>query len=86
MGKPFELKGRRVEMFRCHLDPAIGPKARNAFSKHEYPGWEFELTPIGVYVKTEHKVPGQPTTIGEHLVPYANIQSIKLFAKTKEEE
>lgn len=78
---PFDLKGRKVEMFRCHLDPAIGPKARNAFSKKEYPDWIFELTPIGIYVRAIMKVPNSPAQEQEHIVPYANVQSIKLVPK-----
>lgn len=26
-----KIRGRSVEMFRCHIDPMIGPKPRNAF-------------------------------------------------------
>lgn len=83
--KSFELKGRKVNMFRCHLDPAIGPKARNAFSKKEYPNWEFELTAIGIYVRAIHRTPHlNKDQMSEHIVPYANVQSIHLIPEEEE--
>lgn len=74
----FDLKGRKISMFRCHLDPSIGPKPKNAFTKKDMPNAYFELTPIGVYVKIIYQVPGNALQESEHLVPYANVQSIKL--------
>lgn len=75
-----DLKNRKIKMFRCHLDPAIGPRPRNAFSKHECQEWDFELTPVGVYVHARYAVPGGRTmTESEHLVPFANVQSIQFI-------
>ena len=73
-----ELKNRKVTQFRCHLDPAIPPKPRNSFDKRELPLWEMELLPIGVYVKARYQAPGTKEVISEHIVPFSNIQSIKL--------
>ena len=78
-----DLKNRKVEMFRCHLDPNINGKSQNAFSKLDirFAGWTFELTPVGVYVSGKAAKPGgKEMTDEDHLVPFANIQSIK-FAK-----
>lgn len=74
-----ELKNRKVLQFRTHIDPAIPPVPKNSFSKKELHNWEFEITPIGIYVKAFSKSPGAlATDFSEHIVPYANVQSIKL--------
>lgn len=64
------LNGRKVKGFRCHLDPMVGPVPRNAFDMATH-AMEAELTPAGVYVKVL-------ATGFEHLIPYANVQSIRL--------
>lgn len=73
-----DLKGRKVVQFRTHIDPMIGPKPRNAFDLREITNGYFELTPVGVYVKLTNNLPGGVVSIFEHIVPYANVQSIKL--------
>lgn len=81
-----QLTGRKVHQFRCHIDPCIGPSPKNAFSiyqtsemeKQKCPWIECELTPAGVYVKVLK-------TGSEHLVPFANVQAIKLVPEEKEE-
>lgn len=78
-----ELKNRKISRFRTHLDPQIGPKPRQAFDMREM-GFEAELTPIGVYIKVKRTEPGKGTTEEEHVVPYANVQSIKLIPVEKE--
>lgn len=72
------LNGRRIKGFRCHLDPMVGPVPRNAFDMETHK-MEGELTPAGVYVKVL-------ATGLEHLVPYANVQSIKLLAEVVDEK
>jgi len=65
-----ELKNRQVEFFRCHIEPGITPMPKNAIHAKELKLEACELTPAGIYVKSP--------TRGEFLVPYANVQSIKL--------
>jgi hypothetical protein len=79
-----ELKNRKVASFRAHLDPAIGPKPRNSFDVRELKNWDFEMTPIGIYVKARFQAPGGGTQEQEHIVPFANIQSIKLAPKEED--
>lgn len=78
-----DLKNRKVFSFRAHIDPMIGPKPRNSFDRRELKNWEFELTPAGVYVKTVFQTPGKPDQESEHIVPFTNIQSIKLMPLEK---
>lgn len=68
---PQELKGRRVDVWRCQIDPMIPPAPANAFKVGIKNIAHAELTPAGVYVLTmKEKM--------EFMIPYANIQSIKL--------
>lgn len=78
-----DLKNRKVEMFRCHIDPAIGAKAKNAFMVGKDGIKEAELTPIGVWVRWVNTSPGNQGNEAEHLVPFANVQSVKLAAMEK---
>lgn len=66
------LAGRKVSMFRCQIDPMIGPKPRNAFLIDERSGMSarFNDEVTGVIVTLEN---GQ-----EHFVFGANIQSVRL--------
>ena len=80
------LKDRRVKMFRCHLDPMINGKSQNAFDANDvrFAGWTFELTPVGVFVTGKQVMPGGKEILPmEHLVPFANIQSIQFFPEVK---
>lgn len=73
------LVGRKVLMFRCHIDPMIPPKPANAFCVGQNNIEYAELVPAGVYARTgKEKL--------EFVVPYANVQSIKLAAHVEEEE
>lgn len=70
------LTGRTVEMFRCYRPPLIGPRHDLAYMV-EAKGLYAELTDIGIYVRE----------IGsgrEHIVPYANIESMKLIRLTED--
>lgn len=80
-----DLKNRRASRFRTQIDPMIAGKPRNAFDMSDFPGGVFELTPIGMYVKVTVRVPGNAPREEEHIVPYANIQSVKLYPVGKEE-
>jgi hypothetical protein len=73
------IAGRRVEMFRCHIDPQIPPKPRNAFMPNDY-GWEAYITEqeTGVYVKTDKGI--------EHYIGMTNIQSIRFMNLPPKEE
>lgn len=74
------LATRKVSMFRCHIDPAIGPTPKLAFSLSDplltAIGLEVELTQVGIYAKWYDR--RNKDKLHEHLVPFANIQSIKL--------
>lgn len=80
-----ELKHRKIASFRAHLDPAIGPKPKNSFDRRELPKWDFEMTPVGVYVRAVFQTPSGITE-AEHIVPFANVQSIKLMPLEKDKE
>ena len=80
--KLFSLSGRGVARFRTHIEPGIGPKPRNAFDMREQM-FDAELTPIGIYVKMTRTEPGKGQSVEEHVVPYSNIQSIKLVPLDK---
>lgn len=68
------LVGRKINTFRCQVDPMVGPKPRNAFVPSQM-AMEAEMAQHGVYVK----VLAHGTFMGsEHLIPFANIQSIRL--------
>lgn len=71
------ISKRKIMMFRCYHDPMIGPKPRQAFSLKECPTWDMELTPVGVYVKWPELANGKMVREHEHMVPFANVQSIK---------
>ncbi len=73
-----EIKNRKIEMFRTYYDPSIGPKPMQAFSRKAMPNAEMELCPLGVYVKLTLRIPGNKDLITEHIVPYTNVQMIKL--------
>lgn len=76
------LVGRKINTFRCQIDPMVGPKPRNAFVPSTM-GMEARLTDKGVYVK----VLAHGTFQGsEHLIPFANIQSIRLELEPIAEE
>ncbi len=66
--------GRKVNTFRCQVDPMVGPKPRNAFVPSTM-SMEAEMTEHGIYVKV---LPYGTFGGSEHMVPYANIQSIRL--------
>lgn len=69
-----ELSKRIVNTFRAQVDPMIGPKPRNAFVPAQM-GMEAHLIDCGVYVKV---LPSGTFQGSEHIVPFANIQSIRL--------
>lgn len=67
-----KLAGRKVEMFRTHIDPMIGPTPRNAFVPASL-GMEAYVNEecSGIIVRLIES--GQ-----EYYVPYSNIQSSRL--------
>lgn len=71
----FKLSGRKVDFFRCHIDPSIGPKPKNAFKCSDMK-MTAELTPIGIYVNYPEN---NENGYAESIVPYPNVQSIKLL-------
>jgi hypothetical protein len=78
-----ELKGRKVHQFRCHIDPSIGAMPKNAFTNGKDGIADIEIVPMGVYVKYFGGAAGTQKTLFEHIVPYANVQSIKLMPEEK---
>lgn len=64
-----ELKGRKVLFFRANIEPGICASPKNAIHYSEMD--TIELNPAGVYVKSKKG--------DEHLVPYGNVQTIKLL-------
>lgn len=76
------LVGRKINTFRCMIDPMVGPKPRNAFVP-ETMGMEAYLTDKGVYVKV---LPYGTFQGSEHLIPFANIQSIRLELDNSSQE
>lgn len=62
--------GRKIQMFRCHFNPMIGPKPMQAFVPPDL-GADAELTSQGVYIKLANGM--------EHFVPFSNIESIKFI-------
>lgn len=73
-----KLSGRKIKFFRCHIDPTIGPKPRNAFDPKQMLMKVCEITPIGVYCKTVDDK--------EHIVPWPNIQKVELLEEIVEEK
>lgn len=82
------LNGRRLQMFRTHIDPQIGPTPKLAFSMQDpllqAIGLEVELTTIGIYAKWYDRRNGDQ--VHEHIVPFANVQSIKLEPELSKED
>lgn len=68
------LVGRKINTWRCQVDPMIGPKPRNAFVPSQM-GMEAELIESGIFVKV---LPHGTFMGSEHIVPFANVQSIRL--------
>ena len=84
-----ELYGRKIAMFRCHIDPGFGGIPKNAFTMGQgmgqTPGIAI-LTPIGIYVRLDIQELVKKN-LHEHLVPFANLQSIRFDAlEVKESE
>ncbi len=78
------MSQRRVKMFRCVVDPQIGPYPKQAFVMGKGSGQlsgEAWLTGIGVQVRAELK-----DGIREHVVPYTNISSLELILEEAEEK
>lgn len=76
--KMVDLKNRKISVFRCHIDPVIpGLQAKNAFDVSAL-GGEAELTPIGVWLKLPLKGRDNQTYFQEHVIPFANIQAVRL--------
>lgn len=81
-----DLKNRKVVQIRTHYDPMIGGKPQQAFNlKSMGEGAHMEVTPIGVYIKIWVGV-ANAKTLQEHIVPYANVQSIMLSDEEKLEK
>lgn len=65
------IAGRKVAMFRCHIDPMIGPKPRMAFVPED----------IGAVAHINHEATGIIMTLKDgtqHFIFSANIQSCRL--------
>lgn len=76
---PININGRKIHMFRCHLDPCIPPAPANAFCVGQKNIAAAELTPAGVFVTTSKEQL-------EFLIPYSNVQAIRLAPEPKDEK
>ncbi len=70
-----KVLGRDIEMFRTRINPMIGPVAKQAFMPKDMNMQVCKLTDIGIYCKLKDGL--------EHVVPYANVESIRLTAGDK---
>lgn len=78
-----ELKNRKVQQVRYHYDPMIAGKPKQAWNlKDMGDDAHMELTPIGVYMKI-WVGPANMKVLQEHIVPFANTQSIMLATEEK---
>ena len=68
-----DLKDRKVEFFRAHIEPGITTMPKNAI--HAKDVQEMELMPHFIYILTHAGA--------EHIVPFSNCQTIKLLPKDK---
>ncbi len=66
------LIGRKIRMFRCVVEPSIGPKPRLAYVPEQM-GMEAIKTEEGIYIKVLANGTFQGS---EHLVPMTNITTI----------
>ncbi len=64
-----EIANRKVQMFRCYRPPLIGPTPKLAYVPSDS-RLEAEMCEYGIYVREASGI--------EHMVPYANIESIRL--------
>jgi hypothetical protein len=80
------ISNRKLMLFRCHIDPQIGPNPKLAFQLsdplNQAIGLEAELTTIGIYAKWYDR--RNKDQVHEHIIPFTNIQSIKLEPETAE--
>lgn len=63
-----EVANRSIQMFRCYRPPLIGPTPKLAYVPKDS-GLHAELCEFGIYVRESKGF--------EHLVPYANLESIR---------
>lgn len=78
-----KIAGRRVQMFRCHIDPMIGPSAKQAFIPKDSGMEAFvndEATGIIVNYKPRDGIDQ------EHFVAFTNIQALRLEPEIKAEK
>lgn len=76
------IEGRKIKMFRCHIDPHIPPRAKNAFMMGDGPEQtrgEAVLTPYGVLAKIQVPDPHQKITVREFIIPWANLENVELL-------
>lgn len=77
-----KFNNREVNTFRTQVDPMVGPKPRNAFVPKQM-AMEAYLIDCGVFVKV---LPHGTFGGSEHIIPFANIQSIRLEPEVIEDE
>lgn len=73
-----KLLGRKIEVFRCVIDPVIpgmGPK--NAINVKEV-GGEAVMADLGVHYTTKIKQKDGSMKAFEHVIPYACVSAIRL--------
>ena len=80
------LVGRRLRMFRCHIDPHIPPKPRQAFTfgtEHGQQEGEAYITPVGVYANVKVQ-DGVKWVWREYVIPHSNIECMELYPEEVE--
>lgn len=81
------LIGQKVKIFRCHVDPNIPPKTRNAFmigKGMDQLNAEAYVVEQGVWIKlnfsdTSTKIEGRT-----FLIPWTNLENVELFPESEE--
>lgn len=69
-----DLSGRKVLFFRAHIDPGVHAMPKNAIHEKDVKDMEY-MPGSGIYVVNNQDF--------EFIVPFANIQTIKLKAVEK---
>jgi hypothetical protein len=76
-----KVAGREVSMFRCHIDPMIGPSAKQAFIPKDSGMKAVVNDECSGIVVTYRPRTGE---VQEHFVAFTNIQAMRLEPETAE--
>lgn len=77
------LEGRKVKMFRCHIDPHIPPRPQNAFmmgdGSGQTPGSATYYPGQGVFLKIPVRDLQHNEIFREFLIPYSQLENIEFL-------